>query len=134
MASEQPTLFGMSQSASARTVSQEPAPKRCFRPRSFNRRTQTPFISRRRAFWLARVTAEPIPRQQTLAETIAALEWAAETARHENTLTSLRDLREHLRLRDRAVADFERSLQQTPPRKLTPDEVLAAIHSRSTAA
>jgi hypothetical protein len=46
-----------------------------------------------------------------MAESIAQLEWSAEVARHENTLVALRDLREHLRLRDRLVGDLERTIK-----------------------
>jgi hypothetical protein len=82
-----------------------------FRPRSFNRRTQVRFIAARTSFWLSCCAGEPTPRQSTLAESIAQLEWSAEVARHENTLVSLRDLREHLRLRDRLVGDLERTIK-----------------------
>jgi hypothetical protein len=82
-----------------------------FRPRSFNRRTQARFIAARTAFWLSCCGGEPTARQSTLVESIAQLEWGAEVARHENTLVALRDLREHLRLRDRLVGDLERTIR-----------------------
>jgi hypothetical protein len=92
-------------------ASRENARETSFRPRSFNRRTQARFIAARTSFWLSCCGPELTPRQSTLAESVAQLEWSAEVARHENTLISLRDLREHLRLRDRLVGDLERTVR-----------------------
>jgi hypothetical protein len=112
------------QHASPGNMEHNQATARSYRVRSWNRRTQTRFISRRRAYWLARCPAEPTPRQVTLAESIAQLEWAGEVARYENTLTSLRDLREHLRLRDRLVGDLSKSIAAPPERRLSMRERL----------
>src|SRR5579863_5127763 len=102
----------MQQAPASRENAPDVASFRTFRPRTFNRRTQVRFLAVRTAYWLSRCPAERSPRQETLAEAIAQLEWAAEVARRENSLTSLRDLREHLRLRDRLVSDLERSVRE----------------------
>lgn len=103
------------------------------RPRSFNRRAQVRFISIRTSFWLSCVAEEPTPRQSVMAESIAQLEWSAEVARHENTLISLRDLREHLRLRDRLVGDLERSVRDAAQAAAAQVDPMAALHAHFAA-
>jgi hypothetical protein len=62
------------------------------------------------------------------------LEWAIEVSRHENTPQSLREMRENIRLRDRLIADFERSLAAVPPTKKRSFTDFAADYAAKTGA
>jgi hypothetical protein len=63
---------------------------------------------------------------------IAQLEWSAALARHENTLVALRDLREHLRLRDRLVGDLERTVRDAAEAAAATEPRLADLLAEDT--
>ena len=92
------------------TTSHDGAAGRPFRPRSWNARTRVRFITRQQRHWLSRCPGTPTERQVALAQSIAQLAWAIALAEHAGDIGAMRDLREHVRLKDRMVADFEKML------------------------
>ena len=103
-------------------------------PRQFNPVTRERFLRDRRRRYLARVlTAAPTDAQAATIQSLASLEWGALAAEHEGSVQGMREAREHRRLLMRLLVDFEKSLI-APPRRLTPQEALAAIHSPPRAA
>jgi hypothetical protein len=86
-------------------------------PRQFNPLTRERFLRDRRRRHLARVpTASPSDEQAATIQSLASLEWAALASEADGSLQGLREAREHRRLFQRLLGDFERSLAVPPPR------------------
>jgi hypothetical protein len=103
-------------------------------PRRFNPLTRERFLRDRRRRYLARVPANaPTDAQASLIQTLATLEWAALSAEHEGGLQALREAREHRRLLQRLLGDFERSLVVKPPPPPSLAEVIARHRSNVAA-
>jgi hypothetical protein len=80
-------------------------------PRAFTPRCRDRFQRDRRRGYLARVLAEPTPWQCSTIASLVALEWSAlEAEARIGDLAAAREAREHRRLFQRLLADFERSL------------------------
>ena len=95
-------------------------------PRRFSVRSRHRFEVTRRRAYLARIVAPPSPWQTTTISTLVALEWSAlEAESHIGDMYAAREAREHRRLFQRLLADFERSL--TPPTAPVPDP-MQALH------
>jgi hypothetical protein len=119
--------------ASSVTTSRNGAAERPFRPRSWNQRTRVRFLTKRRRYWLAQVSGVPSPRMIALADSIAQLEWSIAVCENQGDIAALRDLKEHIRLRDRLLDTFLKSLS-APVRKLSDDEITDSILGRGAAA
>jgi hypothetical protein len=74
----------------------------------------------------------PTDEQAALAQSLAALEWAALAAEAEGGLRGFREAREHRRLFQRLFVDFERSLSKRTGPSLA--EYLAAKAESGAAA
>ena len=123
----------MTQAAAARPISTQRRELRWYAPRRFNAVTRERFLRDRRRRYLARLTSSPSDAQAAVILSLARLEWAALAAEAEGGLAALREAREHRRLFQRLLADFERSLTARE-RPLTVDEALSAIHALGTSA
>jgi hypothetical protein len=99
-------------------------------PRVFSRPAWYRFSRDRRRQYLAQLAARPSNEQAARIDTLVRLEWSALRAESQNTLVGDREGREHRRLFDRLLADFERSLPKPAP-KQSPS--LADIISRIAA-
>jgi hypothetical protein len=86
-------------------------------PRRVTVNSHREFRLRRRAEYLARIPGEPTDRQRSTIESMLQLEWAAIVAEHQGDLVGFREMREHRRLLDRLLGDFERSLVPKAPAK-----------------
>jgi hypothetical protein len=103
-------------------------------PRRFSKPAWYRFSRDRRRRYLARLPGQPSERDAARIDAMVRLEWQALKAEAEGTLQADREAREHRRLLDRLVSDFERSLASSPAAKPTAREILAAIHNRPVAA
>jgi hypothetical protein len=65
-------------------------------------------------------------RQAGLARSIAQLDWAIAMCENAGDIPALRDLKEHVRLRDRLVAEFGKTLTVRPPRAPTLAEIFGS--------
>jgi hypothetical protein len=68
-----------------------------------------------------------------LADSVAVLEWSIAVCENQGDIAALRDLKEHIRLRDRLLDTFLKSLS-APVRKLSDDEITDSILGRGAAA
>jgi len=85
-------------------------------PRNFSKTSWWRFSRDRRARYVSRIFAgELTDVQAALVENMISLEWAALQAEAEGGLVGLREGREHRRLFQKLLDDFERSL--TPVRR-----------------
>ena len=85
--------------------------------------------------YLARIAGAPSEWQAATIDSLVATEWSALVAEADGSLPALRDAREHRRLFQRLLADFERSLVAAPaakkgPPQLTLEEHLAMLAAR----
>ena len=104
----------------------------CYTPRRFNALTRERFLRDRRRKWLARLPAGSLTdAQAAMIQTLAALEWSALAAEDEGGLQGFRESREHRRLFQRLLADFERSLAAMTAQE--PIDPAAAIHAHFAA-
>jgi hypothetical protein len=114
-------------------------------PRTFSRKGKWSFSNERRKRYLAQCGGSPSIVQSTLIENLISLEWSALAAEklaegNPGNLTALRESREHRRLFQRFLTDFERATMGAPPPKarfprpgpvqLAVDEHLAKIRER----
>ena len=99
-----------------------------YEPRSFNAVTRGRFLRDRRRRWRARIEGELSETQAALILSLASLEWSALSAEAEGGLMALREAREHRRLFQRLLADFERSLPVAPEKPDAP--TLAELFAR----
>jgi hypothetical protein len=95
-------------------------------PRRFNALTKSRFLPGRERLYRARIEGEPTDRQTALIQTLARLEWAALKAEAEGTLVGYREAREHRRLFQRLLDDFEATLPGAPAVKSRLTQHLAA--------
>ena len=104
-------------------------------PRHFNELTRQRFLRDRRRRYLSRIPDDkPTDSQAALIQSLASLEWAALASEHEGGVQGLREAREHRRLFQRLLVDFERLAVAAPkPRGPTLAEVLAADTRRRAA-
>jgi hypothetical protein len=83
-------------------------------PRAFTARCRDRFQRDRRRAYLARISGDPSQWQSATIASLIALEWAAlEAESRIGDLTAAREAREHRRLFQRLLADFERSVRQS---------------------
>jgi hypothetical protein len=104
-------------------------------PRQFNAVTHERFLRARRRLYLSHIPGKPTDTQSALIHSLASLEWGALNAEAEGGLVGFREAREHRRLFQRLLADFERSILTTPPAEtpLTPNEFFASKRSGKVA-
>jgi hypothetical protein len=92
-------------------------------PRRFNRVTRERFLRARRRAYLARISGAPSDAQSAMIQSLGTLEWSALAAEAEAGLVGFREGREHRRLFQRLLADFERSVAsaraEKPPASLS---------------
>jgi len=79
-------------------------------PRALSRPAWQRFDRDRRRRYLAELPGPPTNEQSTRIESLIRCEWFALKAEVEGTLRGDREAREHRRLLDRLLGDFERSL------------------------
>jgi len=82
-------------------------------PRNFTKTSWWRFSRDRRARYVSRISGELADVQAALVENMISLEWAALQAEAEGGLVGLREGREHRRLFQKLLDDFEATLQ--PP-------------------
>jgi hypothetical protein len=110
-------LFDMSeQRAVARRMTRRQETGRLM-PRVFSKPAWYRFSRDRRRQYLAQLAGPPSNEQAARVDTLVRLEWSALRAEAEGTLIGDREGREHRRLFDRLLADFERSLTPKSPAK-----------------
>ena len=85
-------------------------------PRSFSRVARLRFDRDRRQRYVSRIPDEPSNWQASLIDSMIRLEWSSLVAEAEGGLVGLREAREHRRLFQRLLGDFERTLQPKPGR------------------
>ena len=85
-------------------------------PRNFTKTSWWRFSRDRRARYVSRISGELADVQAALVENMISLEWAALQVEAEGGLVGLREGREHRRLFQKLLDDFERSL--TPVRRI----------------
>jgi hypothetical protein len=101
----------MSQTNAGRRLSTQTRETGRYLPRRFNPVTRERFLRDRRRRILRRIAGRPSDEQSALAQTVARLEWAALAAEAEGGLHALREAREHRRLLQKLLVDFERTLR-----------------------
>ena len=84
-------------------------------PRSFSKQAWHRFDQDRRRRYLERLGGLPSDVQAARIDTLVRLEWSALRAEAEGTLRADREAREHRRLLDKLLGDFERSLEKRKP-------------------
>ena len=84
-------------------------------PRHFSKPAWYRFSRDRRARYVSRISGELTDVQAALVENMIWLEWAALQVEVEGGLVGLREGREHRRLFQRLLADFEATLRPPPP-------------------
>jgi hypothetical protein len=84
-------------------------------PRVFSKPAWYRFSRERRRRYLDEFASPPTNEQAARIDALVRLEWSALKAEAENTLQGDREAREHRRLLDRMLADFERSLVAPSP-------------------
>jgi hypothetical protein len=94
-------------------------------PRVFTRTAWWRFARDRRRRYLARLPETPSNEQAALVESLVRLEWSSLAAHAEGGLAGFREAREHRRLFQRLLADFERTLAK-PAGKERPGAALDA--------
>jgi hypothetical protein len=101
-------------------------------PRRFTKRSRHRFDVTRRRAYLGRIAGPPTPWQSATIDGLIALEWSALEGEHRlGDAVAARDAREHRRLFQRLLSDFERSLTAPPPRPpRTLQEAAAQIAAR----
>jgi hypothetical protein len=116
----------MTQNAAQRRHSTNARETGRYLPRRFNRVTRERFLRARRRAYLARISSTPSDAQSAMIQSLGSLEWAALAAEAEGGLVGFREAREHRRLFQRFLGDFERSLAAVKPdRPQSLSEVLA---------
>jgi hypothetical protein len=104
-------------------------------PRRFSRPARIRFERDRRRRYLAELPCGPPTNQQAARiESLIRCEWFALKAEAEGTLQGDREAREHRRLLDRLLVDFERGLAPSAPPQKTLAEHLAAKQAAREAA
>jgi hypothetical protein len=83
-------------------------------PRGFTRTCWWRFSQDRRRRYLALLPGPPSDVQAARIDSLVRLEWSALKAEAEGGLTGLREAREHRRLYEKLLADFEKSLAKPP--------------------
>src|SRR5215472_795537 len=79
-------------------------------PRRFSKTAWWRFSRDRRRRYLDKLPAPPSNEQATRIDSLVRLEWNALKAEAEDSIAANREGREHRRLLDRMLADFERSI------------------------
>jgi hypothetical protein len=101
-------------------------------PRVFSKPAWYRFSRGRRARYVSRIIGTPSDSQAALVQTLIRLEWSALRAEDAGTLMGDREGREHRRLFQRLLDDFERGLAK-PAAKVTPVAELDAHYARMVA-
>ena len=83
-------------------------------PRNFSKTSWWRFARDRRARYVSRIAGALTDVQAALVENMIMLEWSALSAENEGGLAGLREGREHRRLYQKLLDDFERSLMPAP--------------------
>jgi len=96
-------------------------------PRNFTKTSWWRFSRDRRARYVSRISGELADVQAALVENMISLEWAALQAEAEGGRVGLREGREHRRLFQKLLDDFEATLQ--PPTRQV-GKRLAGLHDR----
>ena len=96
-------------------------------PRNFTKTSWWRFSRDRRARYVSRISGELADVQAALVENMISLEWAALQVEAEGGLVGLREGREHRRLFQKLLDDFEATLQ--PPTRQV-GKRLAGLHDR----
>jgi hypothetical protein len=110
-------------------------------PRNFSRTSWWRFARDRRSRYLERIDGVPSAFQSNLIENCISLEWAALQVEATGGLVALREGREHRRLFQRLLDDFEATLAPPPersprgksksgPPQLTLDQHIAKLQAR----
>ena len=86
-----------------------------YTPRRFTPRCRERFLRDRRRRYLSRISGAPSGQQAALIMTLGSLEWSALEAESRNgDIAAAREAREHRRLFQRLLTDFERSIPPPP--------------------
>jgi hypothetical protein len=85
-----------------------------YSPKTFGTTSRWRFRRDRRTSYLARIAGELSDYQAATIESLISLEWAALQAEAEGDLQDMREAREHRRLFQRLLADFERDARAPP--------------------
>jgi hypothetical protein len=94
-----------------------------YHPRRFGARSRLRFDRARRRDYLARFGKPPSAWQSSTIASLVALEWSALSAEAQiGNMIAAREAREHRRLFQRLLAEFERSLQPTNTQRVDPME------------
>ena len=117
-----PRMTGSLAIAPSRTITRR-SPLGRYNPKAFGAPSRWRFRRDRRTSYLARLPGPPDDWAGATIESLIALEWSALKAEAENTLAGDREGREHRRLYQRLLDDFERGLAKTAaaqhPRTIT---------------
>jgi hypothetical protein len=97
-----------------------------YTPTSFSQPSRWRFGRHRRAAYLARIVGKPSAWQAATIASLVALEWNCLVCEAKHTdLQAAREGREHRRLYQRLLADFERSIATAAkPAEVDPQEAL----------
>lgn len=96
-------------------------------PRRFGQRSRHRFDVARRRSYLGQIGGTPSPWQAATIDGLIALEWAALVGEADGGIPALRESREHRRLFQRLLADFEKTVQSLATAPVDPMEAIRRL-------
>lgn len=100
-------------------------------PRVFSKPAWYRFNADRRKRYVSRIVGPATDVQATLIQSLIRLEWAALAAEDEGGLVGFREGREHRRLFQRLLGDFERTLVEAPAKAMKPKTLAEHLANRA---